>query len=63
MFVAREVQGRGGPLNKIEPLVSSVLVGGCKSTVSGCDSKTLAPNAVTHWPRLYLGEFEIRRTL
>ena len=61
MFVAREVQGRGGSLNKIEPLVSSVLVGGCKSTVS--DSKTLAPNAVTHWPRLYLGEFEIHRTL
>ena len=27
MFVAREVQGRGGPLDKIKSLVSSVWLG------------------------------------
>ena len=41
--------------------MSGVLVWGCKSIVSGRDSKTLAPNtaSLSHRPRSYLGEFEI----
>ena len=43
--------------------MSSVLVGGSNPTVSGRDSKTLAPSMVKlpHRPRSYLDRLEINR--